>query len=337
MTSYPIQINKIYKEWSGKEPDSVKELTPAGSSRQYFRVKRKGHENVVATLNADEAEINSFVYLANHLREKGIKVPEVLAVDVKNHVYLQEDIGDVSLFTIIERNKFRFDPKITQLFTRVLKDLVQIQVQGHTDLDYSKCYPVSDFDASSMLFDLSYFREYFLKPLVRDFNEIRLEKEFGEFAKWLAGAESNYFMFRDFQSRNIFIKGQDIYYIDFQGGRRGALQYDPASLINQSRLKIPCELRELYLDYYLTELEKVNGTERKAFMQYYPGFTLLRLLQNMGAYGFRGMVQGKSLFIKSISPAMDNLKHFVENDLTLNAYPEMKNCLEKLVISRRDD
>ena len=155
MTGYPKQIEILYKEWSGKEPDSVKELTPAGSSRQYFRVKRKGHENVVATLNADEAEINSFVYLANHLREKGIKVPEVLAVDVQNHVYLQEDIGDVSLFTIIERNKFRYDPKITQLFTRVLKDLVQIQVQGHTDLDYSKCYPVSDFDASSILFDHS--------------------------------------------------------------------------------------------------------------------------------------------------------------------------------------
>lgn len=329
MTKHLNDIKKLFFSFSGRHPESILELTPAGSPRQYFRVISE-NISLVATVNSDEAEIHAFNYLSKHLKSKGILVPEVLAVDAPNHLYLQEDVGDISLYSLIENNNFRFDENIGPMFYKVLNDLIKIQVNAHIGLDYSKCYPVAAFDIPSILFDLGYFKEYFLKPMVNNFDEDKLEKDFKQFASFLSMADTNFFMFRDFQTRNIFIKGSDIYYIDFQGGRRGPLQYDIASLLNQSRIKMPFKTRELYLNYYLAELEKETGVSRQSFMKFYPYYSLLRLLQNLGTYGLRGIRQGKSLFTRSIDPAMDNLRHILQNELNLSDYPEMKTCLEKL-------
>jgi aminoglycoside/choline kinase family phosphotransferase len=322
-------IKSLYSQYCGGTANYIRELTPAGSPREYYRIT-VNTGSVIGTYNPDEAEIYTSLYLSEHLLSKGIKVPKVLASDPGKLVYLQEDVGDVSLFSILEKNRFVYDPSITRLFTKILKDLVKIQTFAAEGLDPARLYPVERFDESSMLFDLSYFREYFLRTLALPFDEDRLEQDFQKFAGFLSGAGVNHFMYRDFQSRNIFIRGEEIYYIDFQGARKGPLQYDVASLLNQSRIHMQQEMREFYLDVYLTELDKATGIKRGEFMKYYPGFGLLRLLQNFGAYGFRGIMQGKDLFISGITPAIENLGHFLQNDVTLTSYPEMKNCLVKL-------
>lgn len=329
MKKHLKHIRKLFRDYSGEKEAWVKELTPAGSPREYYRIGGQTG-SVIGTYNPDEAEIYTFVYLAEHLLGKGIKVPQVYSSDPARLVYLQKDVGDVSLYSILEKNKFLYEPTITRLFSRILKDLVKIQTMGVEGLDTARLYPVERFDASSMLFDLSYFREYFLRSLAIPFNEEILEQEFRAFASFLSGAGATYFMYRDFQSRNIFIHRDDIFYIDFQGARKGPLQYDIASLLNQSRIHMPHELREFYLDIYLTELNKVTGINREEFMKFYPGFSLLRLLQNFGAYGFRGIMQGKDLFISGIAPAIENLGYFIQNDVTLAPYPELKKCLVKL-------
>ena len=329
MKKHVKHIKQLYNQYSGENAGHIRKLTPAGSPREYYRITGLT-ESIIGTCNPDEAEIYTFVYLSEHLLSKGIKVPKVLASNPERLVYLQEDVGDVSLYSILEKNKFVYEPAITRLFNRILKDLVKIQTVSVEELDTARLYPVERFDESSMLFDLSYFREYFLRSLAIPFDEEILEQEFKKFAGFLAGAGVNYFMYRDFQSRNIYIRGEEIFYIDFQGARKGPLQYDIASLLNQSRIHMPLEMREFYLEIYLTELDKATGIKREEFLTYYPGYSLLRLLQNFGAYGFRGIMQGKDLFISGITPAIESLGYFLQNDVTLTPYPELKKCLVKL-------
>lgn len=335
MTDPEKDILSFYREFSGKPAELMEPLTPAGSPRKYYRI-RAGSESLVATYNPDRSEIQSFIYLAEELLKAGIAVPKVYAVREDRNIYLQEDVGDISLFSLIEQEGFQFSDELLVFFRRALRDLLVMQMDLHQVIDYSRCYPVAAFDTPAILFDLHYFKQFFLVPHSNISDEEGLEEDFRNFASFLSQAGPGFFMFRDFQSRNIFIREGRLHYIDFQGGRRGALQYDPASLLNQTRILMPGSIRERLLKYYLSELERVSSELAGDFMTYYPGFSLLRLLQNLGAYGFRGIREGKSLFKRSIVPAMKQLEEIVNNTLPLHNYPKLRKSLENLLKEHRE-
>jgi aminoglycoside/choline kinase family phosphotransferase len=330
MTDPEKDILSFYREFSGKPAELMEPLTPAGSPRKYYRI-RSGNETMVATHNPDQSEIQSFIYLAEKLSMAGIAVPKVYAVREDRNIYLQEDIGDISLFSLIEQNDFKFSDELLAFFRRALKDLLVMQIEVHQGIDYSRCYPVAVFDTSAILFDLHYFKQFFLGPHSNNPDDKGLEEDFRSFASFLSQAGAGFFMFRDFQSRNIFIREGRLHYIDFQGGRRGALQYDPAALLNQTRIMMPESIRERLLKDYLSDLEGVSPELAEDFLTYYPGFCLLRLLQNLGTYGFRGIQEGKSLFIRSIAPAMKQLEEIIQNTLPLHDYSVLRKSLENLL------
>jgi len=235
------------------------------------------------------------------------------------------------LFSLLENNTsdIGITDGITRLYEESLKELIRFQAVAGKSLDYSYCYPYPSFDARSMKWDLNYFKYYFLKLHI-PFHEGRIEDDFDTLVNYLAQADSDYFMYRDFQSRNILIKDDRPYFIDYQGGRKGPLQYDLASLLFQVKADLSFELREYLLDYYISELSSVVTTDSESFKKHYYGFVLIRLLQVLGAYGFRGLIEKKPHFLSSIPFALKNLDWWLNHaDLQLDM-PELTSSLISL-------
>jgi aminoglycoside/choline kinase family phosphotransferase len=261
-----------------------------------------------------------------------LPVPEVFAVSADLKKYLLEDLGDVTLFDFLSsvREKEGFSENIISEYKKVLKLLPKIQVVAGKDLNYSVCYPRAAFDKTSMMWDLNYFKYYFLKLAKIQFDEQALEDDFQLFSDYLLSADSDYFLYRDFQSRNVMLKNDGVWFIDYQGGRRGALQYDLASLLYDGKADIPQSVREQLYDLYVAELKKYVPVNDNGFEAYFKGFVLIRIMQAMGAYGFRGFYEKKEHFLKSIPFALKNLEHLMNNVQLPVELPELFSVLNQL-------
>ena len=306
-------IRKLFEQWSGVPCTEILSLGANGSNRRYWRVIGEGC-SCIAAENNDVRENEAFIYYSSALREQGIRVPEVYAVSEDRCHYLQQDLGDKTLYSILfdkRRNGGGFDNEMVELYKRVLDDLTEIQLAGR-GLDFSKAYPRSDFDAQSIQWDLNYFKYYFLKLKYIPFDEQLLEQDYQTLIQYLLDTDCGYFMYRDFQSRNIMLKDGELYYIDFQGGRRGAAQYDVASLLFSAKSDIPDAIRTELLNYYVNCLSGRVAIDKKDFKQHYYGYVLIRIMQAMGAYGYRGYFEKKDYFIESIPLAIRNLRSVIE-------------------------
>ncbi len=256
-----------------------------------------------------------------------------MSSDLKN--YLLEDLGNVTLFDFLSsiREKEGFSETIISQYNKVLKVLPKIQIVAGKSLDYSVCYPRAAFDKQSMMWDLNYFKYYFLKLAKVHFDEQALEDDFQTFSDYLLSADSDFFMYRDFQSRNVMLKNDKIYFIDYQGGRRGALQYDLASLLYDGKADIPQTVRQQLFEEYISQLKKYINVNETEFTAYFNGFVLIRIMQAMGAYGFRGFYEKKEHFLKSIPYALKNLEMLLEEVKLPVELPELFNVLYQLIQS----
>jgi len=309
-------------------------LQSSGSYREYARLKA-GELSAIGAFNGDVRENRAFLSFSGSFLSCHIQVPRVYAVSEDQTTYLQEDLGNVTLFDFITRIRTfeGFSKTIVDEYKKVLVQLPLIQVNAGKEIDFAVCYPRSDFDKQSMMWDLSYFKYYFLKLAKIPFDEQHLEDDFQKFSDYLLSADNHYFMYRDFQSRNIMLKDENIFFIDYQGGRRGPLQYDLASLLYDGKADIPTAVRDELFDFYLDELEKIITVDRFEFIRYFKGFVLIRIMQAMGAYGFRGFYEKKEHFLKSIPFALDNLDSLLKKlDLPVEL-PELVKVLNLVVHS----
>lgn len=325
-------LNDLFFQWKGTSPEKIIKLPGAGSERKFYRIFGEG-ETVISVVGENVRENDAFIYLCRHFKSKGIAIPEVLAIDDTHNIYLLNDLGDTSLFSLVASrpDSKNISQDLNNLYRQVMEDLVCFQIEGHKNLDYSKCYPVPSFDRQSMQWDLNYFKYYGLKTQAIKFDEDLLEKDFQKLMDYLEEADSGFFMFRDFQSRNIFIHTKKPWYIDFQGGRRGPLQYDVVSLLFQAKADLPDEFREEMLNHYLTELSKVYSFDKETFISYYHAFVLLRTLQVLGAYGFRGRIEQKLHFLASIPYAIKNLQWFLNQPKLPIEIPELYAIMNQLI------
>ena len=283
-----------------------------GSSRRYYRLI--GDRTAIGCANDDIRENEAFFAYTRHLHAKGLPVPELYVVDDDRRCYLQQDLGDQTLYGLLldkKRQGGGFDAEMLALYKKALADLAAIQ-QGGADMDFSVAYPRSDFDRQSILWDLNYFKYHFLKLTHTPFDEQLLEDDFNTLTDFLLQADCHYFLYRDFQSRNIMVKGGELYYIDYQGGRRGAAQYDVASLLYSAKSDLPEAIRLELLNHYL-DVRGLKGEERQRWLGHFWGYVLVRILQALGAYGYRGLFERKDYFIQSIPLALNNLRRLIEN------------------------
>lgn len=306
----------------GKQITSIEKLPESGSNRLYWRIYCN-EESFIATYNADIEENRSFLALSKHFSQNNLPVPEILAVDLDETLYVQSDLGSDSLYNLIleARNKPELLDQLKNQFRKVIDNLLRFQFVPAPEI--KMFFSRISFDKTSMMWDLNYFKYYFLKLAYIPFDEEALEADFQAFSSHLAQVPSHYFMYRDFQSRNIILKDGQPYFIDYQGGRRGALQYDLASLLYDAKADLSAEFRLEMLDYYCEKMEVHKLASSSLFRKYFNDFVLMRIMQAFGAYGYRGYYEKKSHFLQSVPFAAINLKNLIDNPEYKKNYPEL--------------
>ncbi len=305
-----IQIQNLFNTIIHSSWDQIHKIPQSGGDRVYYRILQ-GEHSWIATYSANIKENQTFIYFATHFKEKGLPVPKVLAVNEKCTCYIQEDVGNTSLLEILEKEGKT--EHVLKLFQKSLKALASLQVKGHQGLDYQKCLTSKIFGNQSIMTDLLYYKYYFLDSLQYPYDKQALMNEFELLSDQLASRDFNYFLFRDFQSRNIMVHNDEVFFIDFQGGMQGGLSYDVASLLWQAKAELSQEWKDQLLAYYIQEVQLLlpSTLDAEAFKKQYNGFVLLRLLQVLGAYGFRGLFERKAHFLASIPLGLQNLKNFL--------------------------
>lgn len=321
-----------YESVKKVKASSVTRLPLSGSNRMYFRIEGPAGK-VIGTYNDDKPENYAFHYLASHLRNHGVNVPEVYFKDTEKGIYLQQDLGNMSLFEFVSNSNTN-EAQLLAKYKKVVDQMPVLQYKSAANLDFSVCYPRESFGRQSMQWDLNYFKYFFLKTTYVSFHEQQLEDEFQKLIEFLLQAPSDYFLFRDFQSRNIMWYDDEPWFIDFQGGRRGALQYDLASLLFESKTNLSNSFRNEILDYYLEVFGQHSFFKREEFLFYYPAFVLIRLLQAFGAYGYRGIFEKKAFFVQSINPAIDNLQWVAAQEIIQDRFPYICSIIESIASIR---
>ena len=321
-------IQTLYQTYTGHLPEAIEPLAGAGSNRNYYRLK--GNPQVIGVYGTSKAENRAFLYMAQHFEAKGLPVPHVYAQTDDAMAYLQEDLGDISLFQAIGhgRTTGTFSNEEKSLLKQTIRLLPRIQFEGAEDMDFSVCYPQAEFNRRSILWDLNYFKYCFLKATGIDFQENLLEDDFENMTQVLLADTFSTFMYRDFQSRNVMIREGKPYFIDFQGGRKGPVYYDVASFLWQAKARFPQHLREELIHDYLDALHAYCPMPESYFREQLRQFVLFRTLQVLGAYGFRGYFEQKPHFLQSIPYAIGNLDQLLEEDFP--AYPHLCKVLKQL-------
>ncbi len=288
----------------------------------------------IGAISPDPLITKAFLRFTEHFRNKGLNVPELYAVQEEKGIYLLEDLGDLMLKHLVDqdREEGSFPGKVRPFYHSTLEHLLRFQVEGHAGLDYSVCVPRMEFDRQSVLWDMNHFKYFVLNLLGIPFDEQKLEDDFQFFASYLMNASRDHFLYRDFQARNILVRDEALFFIDYQGGRMGALQYDVASLLFEARVDLPSDFRVELLQYYLEKLGRVNKNDAEEFQKYYYGFVLVRILQAMGAYGIRGIIENIPLFLQSIPFAIQNIGWLLDKSLVLEGMPELTKCLQQIAV-----
>ncbi len=335
MKNEELKIAELYRTWAGTEPETITFLPGSGSYRKYYRLAGE-RGSVIGVFNEDRKENDAFISFSHKFHQQKLPVPFVHTTDSSGQFYLLSDLGDLTLFQFLSGNRSGtedFPEEMIDIYRKVIGFLPLFQVVAGKELDYSKCYPRKAFDSQSMMWDLDYFKYYFLKLAKVPFDEQKLEDDFHTLVQFLLGAGTDHFMYRDFQSRNIMLVEGEPWFIDYQGGRKGPLQYDIASLLYDAKASIPEPVRDLLLEYYLDVLEDYFPVDRISFRQFYTGFILIRILQALGAYGFRGYYENKPHLLKSIPFAIANLKYLLDTKSLPLPLPMLREVLEKIIVN----
>ena len=307
-----------------------------GSGRKIIRLSN-GESSAIGILYGVREENAAFLSFSRHFRRHALPVPEIYGEDLDTGAYLEEDLGDITLFEFLSRNRSgeTIAPQVIDAYRRVVAILPRFQVEAGRDLDYSVCYPIGSFDRQSIAWDLNYFKYYFLRLAGIPFNEQALENDFSQLTNFLLSADRDYFLYRDFQSRNILLPQGQPFFVDYQGGRKGALQYDIASLLFDAKADLPPDVRQLLLDDYLNALSTHIRLDREAFLGHYYAYVYVRIMQALGAYGFRGFYERKAHFLQSVPYALKNLRwllHHVELPIQL---PTLLGAFQSMLASEK--
>jgi aminoglycoside/choline kinase family phosphotransferase len=305
-----------------------------GSGRGIVRLVGENTTAIGIRHNVQEENV-AFVEFSKHFRRHGLPVPQIYAEDLGQGAYLEEDLGDTTLFEFLWRNRKSDDiaPEVIEIYRKVVAVLPRFQIEAGRDLDYKVCYPRSSFDHQSIAWDLNYFKYYFLRLAGVPFSEQALEDDFGRLTKFLLAAPRDYFLYRDFQSRNIMLRDGQPFFLDYQGGRQGALQYDIASLLYDAKADLPPDVREQLLNHYLDTVVHYIDLGRAAFMRYFYAYVYVRIMQALGAYGFRGFYERKPHFLQSVPYALKNLRWLRHNAELPIALPALMGAFKSMLAS----
>ena len=326
-------LKNLFKQRFGVAVERVQPLQGelGASGRKIVRLSG-GASSAIGILYNVREENAAFIEFSRHFRAHGLPVPEIYGEDLSQGAYLEEDFGDTTLFEFLSANRAgnSISPTVVEAYRKVVALLPRFQIEAGRDINYKACYPRAEFDEQSIAWDLNYFKYYFLKLAGVPFNEQLLEDDFKRLTAFLLSARSDFFLYRDFQSRNIMLREGQPFFLDYQGGRKGALQYDIASLLFDAKADLPPALRQELLDLYVECAGDFVALERSAFMHHYYAYVYIRVMQAMGAYGFRGFYERKSHFLQSVPYALKNVEWLLQNVELPIALPALMDSLGRM-------
>jgi aminoglycoside/choline kinase family phosphotransferase len=331
-------LNRLFEEHFRSPAKRIQPLQGelGGSGRKIIRLSNEA-ASAVGILYGVREENVAFLEFSKHFRRHGLPVPEIYGEDLDQGAYLEEDLGDTTLFEFLSKNRKgeSIAAPVVEAYRKAVEVLPRFQVEAGCDLNYEVCYPIGSFDRQSIAWDLNYFKYYFLRLAGIPFSEQALENDFGRLADFLLSAPRDYFLYRDFQSRNILLRDGQPFFVDYQGGRKGALQYDIASLLYDAKADLPPELRQELLDHYLGALGRYVKIEREAFMRHYYAYVYVRILQALGAYGFRGFYERKAHFLQSVPYALKNLRWLLHHAELPIELPTLMGAFRSMLASEK--
>jgi aminoglycoside/choline kinase family phosphotransferase len=331
-------LKRLFEEYFRLPVENVEPLQGelGGSGRRIIRL-RSGGRSAVGILYGVHEENRAFLEFSRHFRRHGLPVPKIYAEDLGQGAYLEEDLGDITLFDFLSQSRVgeSIPPDVVAAYCKTAAALPRFQVEAGRDLNYSFCYPRASFDRQSIAWDLNYFKYYFLRLAAVPHNEQALEDDFSCLTDFLLQAPSDYFLYRDFQSRNVMLRNGEPFFVDYQGGRKGALQYDIASLLYDAKADLPPPLRQQLLDHYLDALGGYIALDRQDFMRQYYAFVYVRILQALGAYGFRGFYERKAHFLQSVPYALKNLRWLLHNVKLPIELPTLMDAFRSMLASEK--
>jgi aminoglycoside/choline kinase family phosphotransferase len=306
-----------------------------GSGRAIVRLSGGGFTAIGIQYSVREENI-AFLEFTKDFRRHGLPVPEIYSEALNEGAYLLEDLGDTTLFDFLNGNRDgdAIGQQAVEAYRKVVAVLPRFQIEAGRGVNYKVCYPRASFDRQSIAWDLNYFKYYFLRLAGIPFSEQALEHDFARLTKFLLAAPRDYFLYRDFQSRNVMLREGLPYFLDYQGGRKGALQYDIASLLYDGKADLTPALRQELLDYYLDCVANY-GIDRNAFMEHYYAFVYVRIMQALGAYGFRGFYERKAHFLQSVPYALKNLRWLAHNAQLAIALPALMDAFQGMLGSEK--
>jgi aminoglycoside/choline kinase family phosphotransferase len=331
-------LKQLFEQHFRRPPENERPVQGqlGGSGRVIVRLA-SGATTAIGILYPVREENIAFIEFSRHFHRLGLPVPEIYAEDLSRNAYIEEDLGDVTLFDFVttHRTGDTIAPPAIEAYRKVVAVLPRFQIEAGRDLNYKVCYPRSSFDRQSIAWDLNYFKYYFLRLAGIPFNEQALELDFTRLTKFLLTAPHDYFLYRDFQSRNIMLRDGQPFFLDYQGGRKGALQYDIASLLYDGKADLPPALRQQLLEDYLDRLSTYIPVDRAAFIEHYYAYVYVRILQALGAYGFRGFYERKVHFLQSVPYALKNLRWLAANIKLPIPLPALLDALQSMSSSEK--
>src|ERR1700722_12406702 len=331
-------LQRLFEQHYQFQPEQIRPLQGqlGGSGRAIVRLAGQGMSAIGILYSVREENI-AFLEFSKHFRRHGLPVPEIYQEDLDEGAYLEEDLGDSTLYEFLVQNRSQgaVALPVLEAYRRVVAVLPRFQVEAGRNLNYKVCYPRASFDRQSIAWDLNYFKYYFLRLAGISFNEQALEHDFGRLTKFLLTADLDYFLYRDFQSRNIMLRDGHTFFLDYQGGRKGALQYDIASLLYDAKADLSPELRQQLLDLYIERLGDFIELGREGFMRHYYAYVYVRIMQALGAYGFRGFYERKTHFLQSVPYALKNLRWLLQHVELPIALPTLMDAFTRMAGSEK--
>jgi aminoglycoside/choline kinase family phosphotransferase len=331
-------LRELFERHFGSSPSRVVPLQGqlGGSGRNIIRISSNS-DTAVGILYGVREENAAFLEFSKAFRRNGLPVPQIYGEDLDQGAYLEEDLGDLTLYQFLteHRRGEEVSPEVIDAYRKVITILPRFQVEMRNKINYKICYPRSSFDRQSIAWDLNYFKYYFLRLAGIPFSEQALENDFSRLTKFLLGVDRDFFLYRDFQSRNVMLIEGLPYFLDYQGGRKGALQYDIASLLFDAKAALQPALRQQLLDHYLDTLETFLPVDRGVFMHHYYAYVYARVMQALGAYGFRGFYESKPVFLQSVPYALKNIRWLLHNVTLPIALPSLMAAFTAMLGSEK--
>jgi aminoglycoside/choline kinase family phosphotransferase len=321
---------RFFENYIGKKSSEFVTLAQSGSARVNFWAKADNKKYII-TYNENIQENESFFYYSKVFTELNLNTPTIFVISEDRKIYVQEFLGENTLSEIISKESL--SERVKALVKQTLEKLFQLQTKTQGKIDFTKTFEYETYDELPVIHDLYYFKNFIADVLELEYHKSTLLKEFKKIAFHIENLEPQGIMIRDFQARNILIdEKNNASFIDYQSAMKGPLMYDVISFLFQAKANFPEDFKNEMLEFYIHQFE--NRQIEDQLKDSVKPIQMMRFLQVLGAYGFRGLIQRKQHFISSIEQGIENIVGFANHWEDMKEYPELTKVIQQLTLDK---